>query len=45
MGVEFLNSVETSLFGEFNNAQLPDFPSIRIKNSDWVEFICFKPEI
>lgn len=45
MGVEFLNSVEKSLFGEFNNAQFPDHPSVRIKDSDWVEYICFKPNL
>ena len=43
MGVEFLNSVDKALFGEFNNAQMPDFPSVRVKKSDWIEFICFKP--
>jgi hypothetical protein len=45
MGVEFLNSVEKSLFGEFNNAQFPDHPSVRVKDSDWVEYICFKPNL
>jgi hypothetical protein len=45
MGVEFLNSIEKSLFGEFNNSQLPNFPSVRIKKADWIEFICFKPEL
>jgi hypothetical protein len=45
MGIEFMNSVEKSLFGEFNNAQMPDFPSVRIKKSDWVELVCFKPKL
>jgi hypothetical protein len=45
MGVEFLNSVDKALFGEFNNAQMPDFPSVRVKKSDWIEFICFKPSL
>ena len=51
MGVEFLNSVEKSLFGEsspFNNgnnfADL-DFPSVRVKKADWIELICFKPKL
>lgn len=45
MGIEFLNSVEKSLFGEFNKGQLKDHPSVRIKESDWIEYICFKPEL
>ena len=43
MGVEFLNTVERALFGEFNNAQMPDFPTVRVKKSDWIELICCKP--
>lgn len=45
MGIEYLNSVEKSLFGEFNNAQMPEFPTVRIKKSDWVEMVCFKPKL
>jgi hypothetical protein len=45
MGVEFLNSIEKSLFGEYNAGQIPDFPSVRVKNSDWIELICFKPKL
>ena len=45
MGIEFLNSVEKSLFGEFNNAQIPEFPSVRIKESDWIDLICFKAHL
>ena len=47
MGVEFLNSVENSLFGEFNKGQLVDleFPSVRVKKSDWIDLICFKPQL
>lgn len=37
LGFEFLNSVENSLFGQFNNAQMEDFPTVRYKDSDWVE--------
>lgn len=42
---EFLTSIEKSLFGEFSNSQLKDFPSIRVKKQDWLELICFKPEL
>jgi HEPN domain-containing protein len=45
MGVEFLNSIEKALFGEFNNAQYPDFPTVRIKKSDWIELVCFKAKL
>lgn len=45
MGVEFLNTVDKSLFGEFNNAQLPEFPTVRVKKSDWIDLICFTPEL
>jgi hypothetical protein len=48
MGVEFLNSIERSLFGEFNNGNNFndfDFPSVRVKKSDWIELICFKPKL
>ena len=45
MGVEFLNSIERSLFGEFNNAQLEDFPTVRVKKSDWIDLICCKPQL
>ena len=45
MGVEFLNTVDQALFGEFNHAQMPDFPTVRVKKSDWIELICFKPEL
>ena len=42
-GSEFLNSVESSLFGEFTNGQSKNLPAIRVKKQDWVELICFKP--
>jgi hypothetical protein len=45
MGVEFLNSVDRALFGEFNHAQMPDFPTVRVKRSDWIELICCRPEL
>lgn len=45
MGIEFLNSVENSLFGKFNAGQIENFPSVRLKKSEWIEFICFKPEL
>lgn len=40
---EFINSIEKALFGEFNSGQIKDFPSIRIKRSTWLEFICYEP--
>jgi len=24
---------------------MPDFPTVRIKKSDWVELVCFKPKL
>jgi hypothetical protein len=24
---------------------MPDFPSVRVKKSDWIELICFKPTL
>ena len=44
-----MNSVENALFGKFNNAPLQapmdDVPTIRYKDSDWVEQICFEPSL
>jgi hypothetical protein len=31
IGIEFLNSVENSLFGKFNAGNLDNLPSVRIK--------------
>lgn len=47
MGFEFMNSVENALFGAFNNGQLntEHFPTVRYKDSDWVEQICFEPTL
>ena len=46
MGVEFLNSVENSLFGQYNAGQMDNFPTVRVKNcNDWVDLICFKAEL
>ena len=43
--VQFINSVERALFGEFNNGQIKDFPVVRLKRSTWLEYIYFKPVI
>jgi hypothetical protein len=24
---------------------MPEFPSVRVKKSDWIELICFKPQL
>ena len=40
MGVNFINSVERALFGEFNNGQLENFPAVRLKKSHWLDMIC-----
>jgi hypothetical protein len=40
---EFVNSVESALFGEFNSGQIREFPNVRIKQSTWIPFICFTP--
>ena len=45
MDTEYINSVEKALFGEFNGGQIKDFPSVRIKNASWIEYICFKPAL
>ena len=43
--IEFINHVEKSLFGEFNNGQLPDFPTVRLRECYWLPYVCFKPQI
>lgn len=45
MKIEYINSIESALFGEFNNAQLENFPKVRLKQSYWVPYCCFKPVI
>ncbi|CDW82479.1 UNKNOWN [Stylonychia lemnae] len=42
---EFINSVEKALFGEFNSGQIKDFPSVRMKKSLWVLYVCYQPTI
>ena len=44
MEIEFLNSIENALFGQFNNGQM-DCPKIRLMKCTWLDWICFKPEI
>ncbi len=45
METEFINSVEKALFGEFNSGQIKEFPTVRIKVSDWVPYVCYKPTL
>ncbi len=40
---QFINSVESALFGEFNCGQIKEFPNVRIKKSTWISYICFQP--
>ena len=41
-----MNSVENSLFGQYNGGQLRDFPTVRVKTcDDWIDLICFTPEL
>jgi len=42
---DFLNSIEKSLFGEFSNKQVQDFPPLRLKRAEWLEMICFEAEV
>ena len=42
---QYLDSIEKSLFGDFNNGQINDFPAIRLKKSDWLEYVCIQPKI
>lgn len=41
----FINSIETALFGEFNAAQIKDFPTVRIFKSYWLSYTCYQPVI
>ena len=43
--MKYINSIETALFGEFNNGQLENFPKVRLGRSHWIPFICFQPDI
>lgn len=45
MNIQYINSIEKALFGEFNNGQLEDFPVVRLKKSHWLSYIVFKAEI
>lgn len=43
-GTKYINQIEKALFGEFNNAQR-SFPRVRLKNTHWLPYVCFRPEI
>ena len=45
MNIQYINSIEKALFGEFNNGQLEDFPVVRLKKSHWLTYVVFKAEI
>jgi hypothetical protein len=45
MKIQYINQVEKSLFGEFNNGQLEDFPKVRLKKAHWLPYVCFKAEL
>lgn len=45
MKIEFINSIESALFGEFNNGQVENFPTIRFKKAHWIEWVCFQPDL
>lgn len=45
MQIQYINQIEKSLFGEFNNGQLDDFPRVRLKQAHWLPYVCFKAEI
>ena len=45
MNIEYLNSIEKALFGQFNNGQDESIPKIRLMKSYWLDWVCFEPEI
>ena len=45
MQIEYLNSVEKALFGQFNNGQNEAVPKVRLAKSHWLDWVCFEPEI
>ena len=45
MEIEYLNSIEKALFGQFNNGQIDSVPKVRLMKSTWLDWICFKPEL
>ncbi len=45
MNIEYLNTIDKALFGQFNNGQEDSVPKVRLQNSSWLEWICFEPEL
>jgi hypothetical protein len=44
MQIQYINQIEKALFGEFNNGQ-KDFPKIRLKETTWTPYVCFKAQL
>ena len=45
MQIEYINSVERALFGQFNDGQQESIPKVRLSKSTWLEYVVFKPEL
>ena len=45
MKIEYINQVERSLFGQFNNGQDDNIEKVRLAKSPWIEWVCFRPEL
>ena len=45
MQIEYLNTIEKALFGQFNNGQDDNIPKVRLQRSTWLEWACFEPEL
>lgn len=45
MNIEYINSVEKALFGQFNDGQQESIPKVRLSKSHWLEYVVFKPEL
>ena len=45
MNIEYLNSIEKALFGQFNNGQDEQIPKVRLMKSHWLDWVCFEPKI
>lgn len=45
MQIEYLNTIEKALFGQFNNGQDDNIPKVRLQRSTWLEWVCFEPEL
>ena len=45
MNIEYLNTIEKALFGQFNNGQDDSIPKVRLQYSTWLDWVCFEPEL